>query len=168
MVLLSLSLLLMGCGPDSGSGGGGDEKQEVKDLEAARARVLDDLTPVLEDLTARLPGRLRFSQGNYDSCKSDFDGATAVGYSVNGRVDASGGGDPAAAVRAALEDAGFEVPDTSDGVTVEGAKGETTVSFSTLDGEDALLFSAKDTGCYDVGGEKARGYHVDKDPITLG
>ena len=54
------------------------------------------------------------------------------------------------------------------GVTVEGAKGETTVSFSMLDGEDALLFSAKDTGCYDVGGEKARGYHVDKDPITLG
>ena len=64
---------------------------------------------MLSDLTATLPGRLRFSQGNYDACENDLDGATAVTYRVNGRVDGSGGGDPTAAVRAALEGAGFEI-----------------------------------------------------------
>jgi hypothetical protein len=168
MVLLSLSLLLMACAPDSGGAAGDDGKQQAEELEAARTRVLDDVTPVLSDLTAALPARLRFSLGNYDACKNDFGGATAVTYRVNGRVDATGGGDPVAAARRALEGAGFEVAATSDEVTVEGAKGETTVTFSTLDGQHALLFAAKDSGCYGIGGDRAKALGVDKDPITLG
>ncbi|MET1060933.1 MAG: hypothetical protein ABWX84_15130 [Nocardioides sp.] len=168
VVLLSLSLLLMACGPDNG-GAGGDEKQQADDLEAARARVLDDVTPVLSDLGARLPAQLRFSSGKYNACKNDFSGATAVTYAVNGRLDLSGAGPVSLdAVRAAFTDAGFEVEDEDDGITVAATKGDTSATVSTLEGEPALLFAARDDGCYEVGGDRARAYSVDKDPITLG
>jgi hypothetical protein len=168
MVLVSLALLLTACGPDSGGSGGGGEEQEAQDLEAARARVLDDITPVLRDLGTTLPARLRFSSGKYDSCKNDFSGATAVTYAVNGRLDLTGTG-PASldAVRAAFDGAGFEVGAEDDGVNVVATKGDTRASVSTLAGEPALLFSAKDEGCYEVGGDRARSYGVDKDPVTL-
>ena len=168
MVLASLALLMTACGPDSGGFSGGGEEDQVTDLEAARARVLDDITPVLRDLGTTLPARLRFSSGAYDACKSDFSGATAVTYAVNGRLDLTGAG-PASldAVRAAFDGAGFEVGAEDDGVNVVATKGDTRASVSTLEGEPALLFSAKDVGCYEVGGDKARGYGADKDPITL-
>lgn len=171
VTVVLLALLLAGCTSGGGDGNGSgnvDREKEARELDTARTRVLDELTPVLRDLTAALPGRLRFSQGNYDACENDLDGATAVTYRVNGRVDGSGGGDPTAAVRAALDGAGFEVAPTSDGPTVDATRGDTFATFSGLDGEDALLFSAYDTGCYAVGGDRATSYTAEKDPLKLG
>ena len=145
-----------------------DREKEARELDAARTRVLDELAPVLADLGAALPGRLRFSQGNYDACENDLDGATAVTYRVNGRVDGSGGGDPSGAARTALEGAGFEIAPSSEGGTVDATRGFTSATFSGLDGEDALLFSVHDTRCFAVGGDRARSYAAERNPLEPG
>ncbi len=160
-----LSLLLTACTP---GGSGDDEADQAAKLEAARQRVLDDVTPVLDDLAATLPGRVRFSQGNYDACENDLSGATAVTYRVNGRLDLTGGPADLDTVLAALTEAGFEDDGTDDGVTAGGTKKGTRVSFSRLEGEPALLFSAGDDGCYEVGRDRARDLSVDRNPITPG
>ena len=164
-LLLTGALLMTGCTPSSG---GGDEKAEGERLQEARTRVLDDLTPVLRDLSADLPATLRFSSGKYNSCENDLSGATAVTYAVNGRLDLTGTG-PAGLdeIRAAFDAAGFDVAEEDNGITVAATKGDTRAGISTLEGEPALLFNARDLGCYEVGGDTARGYSVEKDPITL-
>ena len=160
-----LSLLMTACTP---GGSGVDEADQAAQLEAARQRVLDDVTPVLDDLVATLPGRVRFSQGNYDACENDLSGATAVTYRVNGRLDLAGGPADLDAVLAALTRAGFEDDGTHDGVTAGGTKEGTQASFSRLAGEPALLFSAGDDGCYAVGRDRARDLSADRNPIAPG
>ena len=120
-LLLMGALLMTGCTPGSG---GGDEDDQDERLQAARTRVLDDLTPALGDLTAGLPATLRFSSGKYASCKNNLSGATAVTYAVNGRLDLAAGPAGLDAVRSALDGAGFEVAD-DNGTTVTATKGDT-------------------------------------------
>jgi hypothetical protein len=160
-----LSLVLMACTP---GGSRDDEAEQAAQLEAARQRVLDDVTPVLDDLVATLPGRVRFSQGNYDACENNLSGATAVTYRVNGRLDLTGGPADLDAVLAALTRAGFADDGARDAITAAGTKDGTKASFSRLEGEPALLFAAGDDGCYRVGGDRARDLPADRNPIAPG
>ena len=99
---------------------------------------------------------------------NDLSGATAVTYRVNGRLDLSTGPADLDAVHAALARGGFGDDGTHDGITAGGTKEGTQASFSRLAGEPALLFSAGDDGCYEVGRDRARGLSADRNPITPG
>ena len=165
VLLLTGVLLMSGCGPDDS----GSEAAQERELKATRARVLDDLTAVLGDLTASLPARLRFTQGNYERCAGDLEGASGYVYSVNGRLDLDGAGGPRdlATVEETLRRAGFAV--TSPVATSrEGTRAGLAVRVSTVAGQPALLFSGGTDDCFEVGRDRAAAYSTERDPIRLG
>lgn len=155
---------MSGCGPDSGS-----EAAQEKELKATRARVLDDLTSVLGDLTAALPARLRFTQGNYERCTGDLEGASGYVYSVNGRLDLDGPGGPRAlaTVEDTLRTAGFAVTSPA-AISREGTRDGLAVRVSTVAGQPVLLFSGGTPDCFEIGKDRAAAYSSEPNPIRLG
>ena len=150
------------------AGSSGEEADQEKELLSTRGRVIDELTSLLTDLTAAVPARLRFTQGNYDTCTSDLKGPTGYTYNVNGRLDLDAVGSAADldTVAAALEDAGYTTQRVNE-VTVEGKREGLVFEASVVAGEPAVLFSSGSDACYEIGGDRAKDYNVDQDPITL-
>ena len=52
-------------------------------------------------------------------------------------------------------------------VTVEGKREGLVFEASVVAGEPAVLFSSGSDACYEIGGDRAKDYNVDQDPITL-
>jgi hypothetical protein len=158
---------MTGCG--SGSGDAADRAEQEERLLSARRTVTAELTSLLGELTTALPGRLAFSQGNYDACRNDLDGPTAYRYRINGRLDLDreGGAAELETVATTLERAGYAVT-TPSGTSSEGTRDDLRFSASTVPGQRFLLFSGEAEGCYEIGPAKARRYDVDRDPITIG
>jgi hypothetical protein len=155
---------MTGCRP-----GSGDEDAQEQGLRDSRDQTVTELTAALGTVTAGLPAQLRFSQGNYDTCRSDLEGATGYAYSVNGRLDLATAPTRADLTRLArlLTEAAFEA-EVVDDLTVEGTKSGLTLSLSRLDQEPAYLFSGGTDECFEIGRDRADAYSVDKDPIQLG
>lgn len=158
--LVAALTLMTGCGM-------GDEEEQERALRATRDQVNAEMTALLEQVTGRLGARMRFSQGNYDSCGSTLDGAaTAYSYRVNGRIDLTGP-PSAAATEAAVEQAGWAVDERGEG-RVSASLDGLTVTFSSLAGstrEQAWLFSGGSDECYEIGRERAEKFSAERDPL---
>ena len=121
--------LLAGCGGSDASELGADELRAAIEEDA---KVVDERTrEIAPDLAEALDGRVLGAYGNVEACNGgSFDGATAYGYQVSGRVVGFRAPDPLAAaeeVASALEEAGWsrvDARETAPGrVGAEGSLG---------------------------------------------